>query len=84
MCILTAEQKEQIDGALSYIRGVRAFLEVHELRLDKFADVKANPSDPYGIDVSDAANAIGLARENLGDAIDLLHEFDDAKVEEGK
>ena len=84
MCILTEEQKEQIDEALSYIRGVRDVLEMHELRLDKFADVKANPSDPYGIDVSDAANAIGLARENLDDAIDLLHEFDDAKVEEGK
>ncbi len=84
MCILTAEQKEQIDEALSYIRGVRDVLEMHELRLDKFADVKANPSDPYGIDVSEVTNAIGLARENLGDAIDLLHEFDDAKVEEGK
>ncbi len=84
MCILTEEQKEQIDEALSYIRGVRDVLEMHELRLDKFADVKANPSDPYGIDVAEATNAIGLARENLVDALDVLHEFDDAKVEEGK
>ena len=84
MCILTEEQKEQIDEALSYIRGVRDVLEMHELRLDKFADVKANPSDLCGLDVSDATNAIGLARENLVDALDVLHEFDDAKVEEGK
>ena len=84
MCILTEEQKEQIDEALSYMREVRDVLEMYELGLDKFADVKANPSDPYGIDVSEVTNAIGLARENLVDAIDLLHEFDDAKVEEGK
>ena len=84
MSMLTQEQKDEIDEAIAYMVGARDVLELHELRLDKFGDVKANPSDPYSIDVSDATNAISLVRSTLDDAIVLLHTFDDAKVEEGK
>ena len=84
MSMLTQEQKDQIDEAIDYMVKARDVLELHELRLGKFGDVKANPSDPYGIDVFDATNGISLARGNLADAIDLLHTFDNAKIEEGR
>ncbi len=82
MSMLTQEQKDQIDEAIAYMVGASNVLELHELRLRKFDDVKADPSDPYCIDMADATDAISLAREKLDDAIDLLHAFDNTKVEE--
>ena len=81
---MTQEQKDVVDEAIAYVRGVNDVLELHELRLCDFGDVKADPSDPYSIDADDAANAINFARGNLSDALELLTALSKAKVEEGE
>lgn len=80
---MTQEQKEEIDATIAYVRSVNDVLEKHELRLRDFGDVKANPSDPYSIDVADAANAIADARDILMDQVlGFLGELSQAKIEE--
>lgn len=82
---MTQDQKDEIDETLAYVRGVCDILELHERRLRDFGDVKADPSDPYSIEVEEAADAISLARDRLmDDVIGLLGMFSNAKVEEGK
>ena len=81
---MTEEQKEEIDATIAYVRGVNDVLELHERRLRDFGDVKADPSDPYSIDVEEVADAISLARDNLNDAAELLRVFVNANVGEGK
>ena len=81
---MTEEQKEEIDATIAYVRGVNDVLELHERRLRDFGDVKADPSDPYSVDVEEVADALSLARDNLNDTAELLRVFDNANVGEGK
>ena len=78
--MLTPEQRDEVVEAMTYMTGVRDALELHELRLDKFADAEADPSVPSGIDISDATMAISAARDSLASAIDFLDMF----VKEGE
>ncbi len=82
---MTQEQKDVIDKTLACVRVVNDVLEMYEIRLRKFGDVKADPSDPYGIDVDDVADEIELIRRSLMDeAVGLLGVFSRATIEEGK
>ena len=72
---MTAEQFEECEACKSEILRVRDVLELHELRLRNFAYVKADPSDPYSVDIEDVADAIDLCRDNLNDALELLKTF---------
>lgn len=82
---MTQEQKDVIDETLAYVRGVNDVLEMHELKLRNFGDVKADPSDPYGIKVDDVADEIELTRTSLMDeVVGLLGVFSRATIEEGK
>ncbi len=81
---MTQEQKDEIDATIAYVRGVNDVLELHELRLRDFGDVKADPSDAYSIEVKDAVDALFSARDDLDGAMELLRAFDNAKIEEAK
>ena len=81
---MTQEQKDEIEATIAYVRSANDVLELHELRLRDFGDVKADPSDPYSIDVEAVADAIYLARDNLNDAAELLRVFVTDNVEEGE
>ena len=81
---MTQEQKDEIEETIAYVRGVNDVLELHERRLRDFGDVKADPSDPYSIDVEAVADALSLARDNLHDAAELLRVFVNDNVEEEK
>ncbi|MBO7207095.1 MAG: hypothetical protein J6W10_05730 [Kiritimatiellae bacterium] len=72
---MTAEQLEECEACKSEICRVLDVLELHELRLRKFSDVKADPSDPYSIDIEEVADGIYLCRDNLNDTLDLLKNF---------
>ena len=74
---MTTEQFEECEACKSEINRVRDVLELHELRLRNFADVKADPSDPYSIDIDEVADAIYLCRDNLNDALELLKSFNE-------
>ncbi len=78
--MVSVVQRDEVVEAMTYMTGVRDVLELHELRLDKFADVEADPSVPSGIDISDATLAISAARDSLATAIDFLDMF----VKEGE
>lgn len=80
---MTQEQKDEIDATIAYVRGVNDVLELHERQLRDFGDVRVDPSDPYSIDATDAADAISTARDDLMDtALGLLEELSKAKIEE--
>lgn len=80
---MTQEQKDEIDATIAYVRGVNDVLELHERRLRDFGDVRSDPSDPYSIDATDAADAISTARDDLMDtALGLLEELSKAKIDE--
>ena len=81
---MTQEQKDEIEATIAYVRSANDVLELHELRLRDFGDVKADPSDPYSLDVEEVADALDLARDNLHDAEELLRVFVTDNVEEGK
>lgn len=81
---MTQEQKDEIEETIAYVRSANDVLEMHELRLRDFGDVKADPSDPYSIDVEAVADALSLARDNLLDAAELLRVFVTDNVEERK
>lgn len=81
---MTQEQKDEIDATIAYVRGVNDVLELHERRLRDFGDVRVDPSDPYSIDATDAANALSYARAYLDDVMEMLRAFDNAKIEEAK
>ena len=72
---MTQDQKDEIDETLAYVRGVRDVLELHELRLRNFGEVKADPNDPYSIDTIDVADGLSLARDNLTDTLGILEAF---------
>lgn len=72
---MTAEQFEECESCKSEIVRIRDILELHELRLRKFSEIKADPSDPYSIDIDEVADAISLSRDNLEDALGLLKTF---------
>lgn len=72
---MTAKQFEECESCKSEILRVRDVLELHELRLRNFSDVKADPSDPYSIEIEEVADAIYLCRDNLNDALELLKGF---------
>ena len=71
---MTDEQKDEL-------RRLCDVLELHELRLRNFGDVRADPSDPCSIDFEDVADALYLCRDNLYDAIELLLAFKDEESE---
>ena len=81
---MTQEQKDEIEATIAYVRSANDVLELHERRLRDFGDVKADPSDPCGVDVEEVADAISLARDNLNDAAELLRVFVTDNVKEGK
>mgnify|MGYP004653943865 CR=1 FL=1 len=81
---MTQEQKDEIDATIAYVRGVNDVLELHERRLRDFGDVRVDPSDPYSIEAKDAADALSYARAYLGDVMEMLRAFDNAKIEEAK
>ena len=72
---MTQDQKDEIDETLAYVRGVRDVLELHELRLRNFGEVKSDPNDPYRIDTIDVADGLSLARDSLTDTLGLLEAF---------
>ena len=72
---MTTEQSEELQACKSEILRVRDVLELHELRLRDFSDVKADPSDPCSIDIDEVADAIYLCRDKLDDALELLKAF---------
>lgn len=72
---MTQDQKDEIDETLAYVRGVRDVLELHELRLRNFGEVKSDPNDPYSIDTIDVADGLSLARDSLTDTLGLLEAF---------
>ena len=78
--VMTQDQKDEIDETIAYVRGARDVLELHELRIRDFGDLKADPGDPYSIDAVDAADGIELARDNLTDTLDLLEALSKAPV----
>ena len=81
---MTQEQKDEIEATIAYVRSANDVLELHERRLRDFGDVKADPSDPYSINLEEVADALSLARDNLSDAAELLRVFVTDNVEEGK
>ena len=81
---MTQEQKDEIEETIAYVRSANDVLELHERRLRDFGDVKADPSDPYSLDVEEVADALSLARDNLHDAAELLRVFVTDNVKEGK
>ena len=72
---MTQDQKDEIDETLAYVRGALDVLELHELRLRNFGEVKADPNDPYSINFIDVADGLSLARDNLTDTIEILGAF---------
>lgn len=72
---MTQDQKDEIDETLAYVRGVRDVLELHELRLRNFGEVKSDPNDYYSIDTIDVADGLSLARDSLTDTLGLLEAF---------
>lgn len=72
---MTLDQKDEIDETLAYVRGVRDVLELHELRLRNFGEVKSDPNDPCSIDTIDVADGLSLARDSLTDTLGLLEAF---------
>ena len=78
--MLTPEQRAQVVEAMARITSMHYDLGKIEEKLDKFADVKADPSVPSGIDISDATLAISAARDSLATAIGFLDMF----VKEGE
>ena len=73
---MTPQQQDIFDEAANFVRRTLDVLELHELKLRDFGDVKADANDPYSIDVSEVADAISLARDNLTDALELMRAFD--------
>ena len=78
---MTDEQKDEVANCATEFRRLCDVLELHELRLRNFGDVKADPSDPYSINLKDVADALYLCRDNLNDAIELLRAFKDEESE---
>ena len=82
--MLTPEQRAQVVEAMARITSMRYDLEEIEKRLNKFREVKADPSDPYSIEISDATDVLPNVRESMSDAIDVLDMFAKPNEKEGK
>lgn len=78
---MTQNQKDEIAETFAYVRGACDVLELHELRLRNFGDVKADPNDPYSIDVNDVAEGLSIARDNLTDTMELIDAFNKTPIE---
>ena len=79
---MTQEQKDDIEETLAYLQGVRDLLYGHEVKLRDFGEVVADPKDPYGICVDDAATSLADVEHELTNAIAMLTVLSAAKVEE--
>ena len=72
---MTTDQLDEIESCNTEFRRIHDVLELHELRLRNFGDLKCDLSDPCSVSIEEVADAISLCRDNLSDAIELLRCF---------
>ena len=82
--MLTPEQRAQVVQAMARITSMRYDLGEIEKRLNEFREVKADPSDPYSIEISDATDLLSPVRDSMSDAINVLDMFARPHEKEGK